>query len=101
MLLGSVGQFSTSRYGLGSWVCLGYAVCWACATSPNVAIPTSTAKQAAEKVSSFVGRAFRHDIESAFPSGVLTPEGAKLHFPATCKSANLVRPASIIANLSG
>src|SRR5713101_4344414 len=60
MLLGSVGQLSTSRYGLGNWVCFGYWVCWACATSPNVAIPASTAI-----------------------------------------SMNLVRPASIIANLSG
>src|SRR5262245_41714599 len=33
MLCGTVGQFSTSRYGLGSWVCLGY--CCACATAVN------------------------------------------------------------------
>src|SRR5712692_9887211 len=33
------------------------------------------ASEVAEKVSRFVGRAFRHDIKSAFPSGVLTPEG--------------------------
>src|SRR6266568_2374966 len=35
------------------------------------------ASEVAEKVSRFVGRAFRHDIKSAFPSGVLTPEGLK------------------------
>jgi len=46
----------------------------------------SAAKQAAEKVSRFVGRAFRHDIKSAFPSGVLTPEDPKGHFSATCKA---------------
>src|SRR6058998_828357 len=40
MLLGSAGQFSTSRYGLGSWVCLGYGC--ACANSPNVAITAGT-----------------------------------------------------------
>ncbi len=45
------------------------------------------ASQAAEKVPRFVGRAFRHDIKSAFPSGVLTPEGPKGHFSATCSAA--------------
>jgi predicted membrane-bound spermidine synthase len=43
----------------------------------------SAASQIAEKVRSLVGRAFRHDKKSAFPSGVLTPEGPKGHFPAT------------------
>src|SRR6266704_903336 len=43
MLLGSVGQFSTSRYGLGSWVCIGYWVCWASPTSANGAIAASPA----------------------------------------------------------
>ena len=46
----------------------------------------SAAKQAAEKVSRFVGRAFRHDIKSAFPSRVLTPEGPKVYFSATFKA---------------
>jgi hypothetical protein len=41
----------------------------------------------AEKLSSFVGRAFRHDIKSAFSSGVLTPDGLKAHFSATCLAA--------------
>jgi hypothetical protein len=33
-----------------------------------------------------VGRAFRHGIKSAFSSGVLTLEGPKVHFSATCKA---------------
>src|SRR6266581_2602297 len=48
--------------------------------------PGSSTSQAAEKVSRFVGRAFSHDIKSAFPSGVLTPEDPKGHFSATCKA---------------
>src|SRR5256885_3114104 len=44
------------------------------------------ASQVAEKVLSFVGRAFRHDIKSAFSSGVLTPEGADTHISATCSA---------------
>src|SRR5579864_5145686 len=40
MLLGRVGQPSTSRYGLGSSVGLGKRVSWACATAPNIAITT-------------------------------------------------------------
>src|SRR5882724_9433386 len=43
--------------------------------------------QVAEKVLSFVGRAFRHDIESAFSSGVLTPEGPDTHVSTTCIAA--------------
>src|SRR6267378_2178210 len=43
------------------------------------------AEQVAEKVLSFVGRAFRHDIKSAFSSGVLTPEGPDTHISATCE----------------
>jgi len=46
--------------------------------------PPAAAKQLAEKLLSFVGRAFRHDIKTAFSSGVLTPEGPKPHFSATC-----------------
>jgi len=46
--------------------------------------------QFAEKLSSFVGRAFRHDIKSALSSGVLTPEGLKTHFPPACSAAMLV-----------
>src|SRR6266576_4036056 len=42
--------------------------------------------QVAEKVLSFVGRAFRHDIKSAFSSGVLTPEGPDTHISATCEA---------------
>ena len=34
--------------------------------------------QVVEKLLSLVGRAFRHDIKSAFSSGVLTPEGPNL-----------------------
>src|SRR5882762_8482988 len=44
------------------------------------------AEQVAEKVLSFVGRAFRHDIKSAFSSGVLTPEGADTQISATCEA---------------
>src|SRR3979490_2644380 len=47
----------------------------------------SAALQAAEKLPSFVGRAFRHDIKSAISSGVLTPGGLKAHFSATSKAA--------------
>src|SRR3989442_9215980 len=47
MLLGSVGQPSTSRYELGSWVCLGYWLCWVCAATPNMAIAESTAMKVA------------------------------------------------------
>jgi hypothetical protein len=39
------------------------------------------------KLLRLVGRAFRHDIKSAFSSGVLTPEGPKTHFSATCLAA--------------
>jgi hypothetical protein len=39
------------------------------------------------KLLSFVGRAFRHDINSALSSGVSTPEGAKLYFSASCLAA--------------
>src|SRR5439155_14906844 len=42
ILFGSVGQLSTRRYGLGSWVCLGYRACWVCATPPNAATATTT-----------------------------------------------------------
>jgi hypothetical protein len=42
----------------------------------------------AEKLSSFVGRAFRHDIKSAVSSGVLTPDGLKAHFSARCLAAD-------------
>jgi hypothetical protein len=45
------------------------------------------AKQAAEKSARFVGRAFRHDKKVVFSSGVLTPEGLKIHFSALCKAA--------------
>ena len=48
-----------------------------------------SALQAAEKLLSFVGRAFRHDIQVAFSSGVLTPEGLKPHFSATCLAAEV------------
>ncbi len=48
-----------------------------------------SALQAAEKASRVVGRAFRHGIKSAFRSGVLTPEGPKGHFPATCLAAEV------------
>jgi hypothetical protein len=44
------------------------------------------AKEVAEKLPSFLGRAFRHDIEAAFSSGVLTPDGLKAHFSAACKA---------------
>src|SRR5436309_10497803 len=37
MLLGSEGQPSTRRYGLGSWVC------WLCTATPGVAIATAMA----------------------------------------------------------
>src|SRR5882724_1775968 len=47
MLLGSVGQPSTSRYELGSWVCLGYWLCWVCAATPNMATAVSTATKVA------------------------------------------------------
>ncbi len=46
----------------------------------------SAASQIAEIVRGFVGRAFRHDKKAAFPSGVLTPEGPKRHFPAASSS---------------
>src|SRR5882762_5458217 len=46
----------------------------------------SAAEEVAEKVLSFVGRAFRHDIMSALSSGVLTPEGLKEHFSATTEA---------------
>jgi len=45
------------------------------------------ALQVAEKVLSFVGRAFRHDIKSAFSSGVLTPEGPDTHISETSLAA--------------
>jgi hypothetical protein len=45
------------------------------------------AEEVAEKVLSFVGRAFRHGIISALSSGVLTPEGLKAHFSATTEAA--------------
>jgi hypothetical protein len=48
------------------------------------------ALQVAEKVLSFVGRAFRHDIKSMFSWGVLTPEGLNAHFPAACLAAGLM-----------
>src|SRR6266550_2484887 len=47
------------------------------------------ASQVAEKVLSFVGRAFRHDIQSPFSSGVLTPEGPDTHISATCSAAEV------------
>src|SRR5260370_34989956 len=43
--------------------------------------------QAPEKVARFVGRVFRPDIKSAFPSEVLTPEGPKGPFSAPCSAA--------------
>src|SRR6266478_4440800 len=49
------------------------------------------ASEVAEKLLSFVGRAFRHDITSAFSSGVLTPDCPKPHFSATCSAATLAR----------
>ena len=52
----------------------------------QIEVSLQSASQAAEKVSRFVGRAFRHDIKSAFPSGVLTPEGPKGHFSPTCSA---------------
>jgi len=53
------------------------------------------ASQVAEKVLSFVGRAFRHDIKSAFSSGVLTPEGPDTHISATCSACVLFHLAKI------
>src|ERR1700722_17858701 len=46
MLLGSVGQPSTSRYGLGSSPGLGYWICRARADTPNVAMTTTMASVA-------------------------------------------------------
>jgi hypothetical protein len=57
---------------------------------PNRRAFLKSALQAAEKILSFVGHAFRHDIKSAFSSGVLTPEGLKAHFSATCLAAEAV-----------
>ena len=48
-----------------------------------------SALQVAEKVLNFVGGAFRHDIKSAFSSGVLTPEGLDTHISATCLAAEV------------
>ncbi len=42
-----------------------------------------------EKPEIFVGRGFSHDIKALFPSGVLTPEGLKIHFSATCLAAGV------------
>src|SRR5256885_10328622 len=64
----------------------------------TVVRPTSLchqASQVAEKVLSFVGRAFRHDIKSAFSSGVLTPEGPDTHISATCSACALFRLTKI------
>ncbi len=56
--------------------------------SPAEAKFFQSALQVAEKVSRFVGRAFRHDIKSVFSSGVSTPEGPKPHFSAACLAAD-------------
>jgi hypothetical protein len=48
-----------------------------------------SALKAAEKLLSFVGRAFRQDIKSAFSSGVLTPEDPNAHFSATCLASEV------------
>jgi hypothetical protein len=77
----------------------------------------SAALQAAEKLPSFVGRAFRHDIKSAISSGVLTPGGLKAHSSATSLAAEVlllqfsqrilkvvgaIRPRSVVSsNLAG
>ncbi len=56
------------------------------------------ASQVAEKATSFVGRAFRHDEKTAFPLGVLTPEGPKTHFPVTSSAVaakNEAAPSSL------
>jgi hypothetical protein len=53
-------------------------------------ISPKSALEVAEKLVSFVGRAFRHDVKSALSSGVLTPEGLKPHFSATCLAAEAV-----------
>jgi hypothetical protein len=49
-------------------------------------------KEVAEKLLSFVGRAFRHDIKSAYSSGVLAPEGLRAYFSATCKDSGHKKP---------
>jgi diaminohydroxyphosphoribosylaminopyrimidine deaminase/5-amino-6-(5-phosphoribosylamino)uracil reductase len=53
-------------------------------------------KHSAEKSEGFVGRAFRHDMKAAIPSGVLTPEGLNAHSSAAGEAA---RGATLYINL--
>jgi hypothetical protein len=48
------------------------------------------ASRVAEKLSSLVGRAFRHDIKAAFALGVLTPECLKPQFSAACLAVEVM-----------
>jgi hypothetical protein len=58
-----------------------------CSQRKDARVLWVAASLVAEKLLSFVGRAFRHDMSRAFSSGVLTPEGAKLQFSASCYRA--------------
>src|SRR5713226_6329875 len=53
---------------------------------PHPASASAMARQPAEKLERFVGRAFRHDDEVLSVSGVLTPEGPTQHVCASGKA---------------
>jgi hypothetical protein len=58
--------------------------------SPAGTSPQDQPLQVTERLRSFVGRAFRHDIKSSPSSGVLTPEGLERHFPRPDGPLNLL-----------
>src|SRR6266853_4993367 len=65
---------------------------------PHPASASAMARQPAEKLPSFVGRAFRHDVRSVPPPGVLTPGGPTRHVCASrkAKSHAAYRPVLLV-----
>jgi hypothetical protein len=47
----------------------------------------------------FVGRGFSRDINGFFSSGVLTPEGSKLHFSVACLAAGAKKLCGVKSKL--
>ena len=59
----------------------------------QIAIRNGASKnEVTEKLLGFVSRALRHDKESTFSSGVLTPEGLREYCSATCKDSGYKKP---------
>src|SRR5713226_7745189 len=64
---------------------------------PHPASASAMARQPAEKLERFVGRAIRHDDEVLSASRVLTPDAPKRHFSARWKAAPQAAERSLCA----